>query len=87
MSYKYILEDKGPVAEKPSETREPPPFQRHSFPGLDFRAGNSFFAVFSRNFLLEMPFLPFSSIFNTPPHVYRNKTLQVFPEKYSISND
>jgi hypothetical protein len=41
------------------------PFQRHSCPGPDFCSGNALFAVFSRNFLLETAFLPFSTLPHT----------------------
>jgi hypothetical protein len=40
------------------------PFQGHRCPGPDFKAEKGKNAVFSRNSLLEMAFLPFSTIYN-----------------------
>jgi hypothetical protein len=54
------------VAEKPSETRDKPHFQRHNCPGPDFWSENGKKGIFIWNPLLEMTFLPFFDIFSTP---------------------
>jgi hypothetical protein len=63
-TFTYIKNDvvSGPVAEKTFESGNYMPFQRHSCPGPDFKAEKGKNAVFSRNYPLEMHFLPFSSI-------------------------
>jgi hypothetical protein len=68
--YHLIVQEPGGVAEKPSESGNNMPFQRHQCPGPDFKPEKGKNAVFSLKFPLEMPFLPFPTIFNIPNHLF-----------------
>jgi hypothetical protein len=63
---KMTFTGRGAVPGKHSETGNNMPFQRHQCPGPVFWSKKGKNSHFSRNLLLEMPFLPFSLIFNTP---------------------
>jgi hypothetical protein len=72
--------DNGDVGKKPSETRNKPHFQRHSFPGPDFCAENALFAVSSLNFTLATTsFAIFSYFFTAPVFINKNCPVPRFP--------